>query len=87
MAVGKDKTRILLTLPQDLKEELTSEAKGDNRSLNNYIFLTLELNIKKTVGNTRFAPCFQRFFCTLILDSSLNSILLHSETESKSCSV
>ena len=49
--------------------------------------LTLELNIKKTVGNTRFAPCFQRFFCTLILDSSLNSILLHSETESKSCSV
>ena len=52
-----------------------------------YGVLTLELNIKKTVGNTRFAPCFQRFFCTLILDSSLNSILLHSETESKSCSV
>ena len=55
-------------------------------NFNNRI-LTLELNIKKTVGNTRFAPCFQRFFCTLILDSSLNSILLHSETESKSCSV
>ena len=49
--------------------------------------LTLELHIKKTVGNKRFAPCFQRFFCTLILGSSLNSILLHSETESKSCSV
>ncbi len=37
MAVGKDKTRILLTLPHDLKEELSDEAKDDNRSLNNYI--------------------------------------------------
>ncbi|MBP1919640.1 DNA-binding protein [Youngiibacter multivorans] len=43
MAVGKDKTRILLTLPMDLKDELTKEAKRDNRSLNNYI-LNLLLN-------------------------------------------
>jgi hypothetical protein len=43
MAVGKDKTRILLTLPMDLKDELTKEAKMDNRSLNNYI-LNLLLN-------------------------------------------
>jgi hypothetical protein len=43
MAVGKDKTRILLTLPMDLKDELTNEAKRDNRSLNNYI-LNLLLN-------------------------------------------
>jgi len=43
MAVGKDKTRILLTLPMDLKDELTNEAKRDNRSLNDYI-LNLLLN-------------------------------------------
>jgi hypothetical protein len=44
--VGKDKTRILLTLPLDLKEELKKEADGENRSLNNYI-LTLLLKNKK----------------------------------------
>jgi len=48
MAVGKDKTRILLTLPQDLKEELTTEAKGDNRSLNNYILNLLISSEKRT---------------------------------------
>ncbi|WP_312653401.1 DNA-binding protein [Proteiniclasticum sp.] len=52
MAVGKDKTRILLTLPQDLKEELTDEAKGDNRSLNNYI-LNLLLSSEKRSENDR----------------------------------
>lgn len=46
MAVGKDKTRILLTLPVELKDELLEEARGDNRSLNNYI-LTLLLNSQK----------------------------------------
>ena len=44
--VGKDKTRILLTLPLDLKEQLTKEAKEVHRSLNNYI-LTLLLNKNK----------------------------------------
>jgi hypothetical protein len=44
--VGKDKTRILLTLPLDLKEELKQEAESVNRSLNNYI-LTLLLQNKK----------------------------------------
>jgi len=39
--VAKDKTRILLTLPIDLKEELQKEAKDVNRSLNNYILLKL----------------------------------------------
>lgn len=46
MAVGKDKTRILLTLPVELKDELMEEARGDNRSLNNYI-LTLLLKSQK----------------------------------------
>lgn len=52
MAVGKDKTRILLTLPHDLKEELSYEAKDDNRSLNNYI-LNLLLGSEKRVENSR----------------------------------
>ena len=71
----------------NLSQKEISYKLGISRPQISRIFLTLELNIKKTVGNTRLTPCFQRFFCTLILDSSLNSILLHSETESKSCSV
>ena len=51
MAVGKDKTRILLTLPQDLKDELSDEAKDDNRSLNNYI-LNLLLSSEKRSENS-----------------------------------
>jgi len=35
------KTKILLTLPEDLKEELVKEANAVNRSLNNYIFTVL----------------------------------------------
>jgi predicted HicB family RNase H-like nuclease len=39
--IGKDKTRILLTLPKDLKEDLTKEAEAENRSLNNYLITKL----------------------------------------------
>lgn len=39
--ISSDKTKILLTLPLDLKEGLTKEAKSDNRSLNNYILTVL----------------------------------------------
>ncbi len=52
MAVGKDKTRILLTLPHDLKGELADEAKDDNRSLNNYI-LNLLLESEKRIESDR----------------------------------
>jgi hypothetical protein len=52
VAVGKDKTRILLTLPLDLKEELTDEAKDDNRSLNNYI-LNLLLSSERRTESSR----------------------------------
>lgn len=47
MAVGKDKVRVLLTLPIDLKEQLEEEAKLDNRSLNGYILnLILKSNLR-----------------------------------------
>ena len=35
------KTKILFTLPIDLKEELLKEADKENRSLNNYILTLL----------------------------------------------
>lgn len=35
------KTKILFTLPVDLKEELLKEADKENRSLNNYILTLL----------------------------------------------
>jgi len=35
------KTKILLTIPEDLKEEMNKEAKEVNRSLNNYIYTVL----------------------------------------------
>lgn len=47
MAVGKDKVRVLLTLPIELKEQLENEAKLDNRSLNGYIVnLILKSNLR-----------------------------------------
>lgn len=39
--VGKDKIRILLTLPIDLKDKMTKDAEEANRSLNNYIVTKL----------------------------------------------
>ena len=39
--ISKDKTRILLHLPQDLKVKLTNQAKAENRSVNNYIVTVL----------------------------------------------
>lgn len=40
------KTKILFTLPVDLKEELLKEADKENRSLNNYILTLLLKRIK-----------------------------------------
>ena len=37
----EDKTKILFTLPVNLKEELQKEAEEDHRSLNNYILTLL----------------------------------------------
>lgn len=38
---NEPKTKILFTLPIELKEELQKEAQEDNRSLNNYILTLL----------------------------------------------
>lgn len=37
MALSKEKTRILINLPIDLKEALEKNAKAENRSMSNYI--------------------------------------------------
>ena len=43
-----EKTKILFTMPVELKEELSKEAESDFRSLNNYIlWVLLNRNEKK----------------------------------------
>lgn len=37
MAISKDNTRTMLTIPKDIKTELEQIAKGQNRSFNNLI--------------------------------------------------
>lgn len=46
MTISKDNTRVLVTIPKELREELEEEAAKENRSLSNYI-QTLLLNRKK----------------------------------------
>lgn len=46
MALGKDKTRILVNIPNDLKLEIEKSAKEENRSVSNYIVNLLEKHIK-----------------------------------------
>ena len=43
---GEDKTRIILTVPKDLKEVLTEIAKEENRSLTNLIVTILKDYVK-----------------------------------------
>lgn len=47
MAISKDKTRILVTIPKDLKKQLEGKAKAQNRSLSNYILNLLEKDANK----------------------------------------
>lgn len=52
MAIGPDKTRIMLTLPIELKKQLEKEAKADNRTLNGYLLnLILKSDIRVKVEN------------------------------------
>lgn len=37
MAIGKDKTRIVLTMPIEIKEKIDEMARNDNRHTSNYI--------------------------------------------------
>ncbi len=41
MSTKDEKTKILFTMPVELKEELSKEAEKDYRSLNNYILWVL----------------------------------------------
>ncbi|NLB19319.1 MAG: hypothetical protein GX829_00410 [Clostridium sp.] len=41
MSTKEEKTKILFTMPVELKEELSKEAEKDYRSLNNYILWVL----------------------------------------------
>lgn len=44
--IGEDKTRIILTVPKDLKEVLMEIAKDENRSLTNLIVTILKDYVK-----------------------------------------
>lgn len=46
MAVGSDKTRILINIPIELKERVETEAKKENRSVSNYIITVLKNHIE-----------------------------------------
>jgi len=37
MAISKDNTRTLITIPKELKKQLEKLAKNDNRSFNNLV--------------------------------------------------
>ena len=49
MPISKDNTRMILTIPKDLKAELERIAQEQNRSVNNLI-LTI---IKNSISNTK----------------------------------
>ena len=49
MSISKDNTRMILTIPKDLKAELERIAQKQNRSVNNLI-LTI---IKSSISNTK----------------------------------
>ena len=48
MAVGKDKTGVLVNMDKTLKAELEQLAKADNRSLTSYIVNVLSKHVTDT---------------------------------------
>lgn len=50
MAVGKDKTRMTLTIPIKLKEILKQMAKNNDRDLNNLIIKILSDYVNQTIN-------------------------------------
>ncbi|MEK3867812.1 MULTISPECIES: ribbon-helix-helix domain-containing protein [Paenibacillus] len=46
MAVSKGNSRIMVTLPQDLKNELERRAEIENRSISNLILTLLQKQIR-----------------------------------------
>jgi predicted HicB family RNase H-like nuclease len=47
LAISNDKTRIMVTLPKELKDKLEAEAINQNRSLSNYILTILQKKVDK----------------------------------------
>lgn len=47
MAIGKDKTRIVITMPIDVKEKIDSLAVKDHRHTSNYILNILLKHIEE----------------------------------------
>lgn len=48
MAIGKDKTRTMLTIDKEFKKQLEQIAEKENRSLNNLIITVLKDYAEKT---------------------------------------
>lgn len=46
MAVGKDKTRTIISLEKDMKTKLEELAQDDGRSFNNYVVNVLKNHIQ-----------------------------------------
>lgn len=46
MAVGKNSTRMILTIPKELKEKLEQIADKDGRSASNYVVRLIEKDIE-----------------------------------------
>ena len=57
MSISKDNTRMILTIPKELKAELERIAQEQNRSVNNLI-LTI---IKNSISNTKDYPSRQPY--------------------------
>lgn len=51
MTIGKDKTRILVTIPIEVKDKLESLAEYDDRSLSNYCAKVLRKHVLKNSDN------------------------------------
>lgn len=47
MSLKSDKTRILVNIPLDLKEEAEKIAETENRSLSNYVVTLIQKDVQK----------------------------------------
>lgn len=50
MPISDKNTKMLIVIPKELKKELEEEAKGENRSLSNYVVTILESRIRNKPG-------------------------------------
>ena len=48
MAISKDKVRMNITIPRELKQNLEVLAKDSNRSLNNLIVTVMQKHLEET---------------------------------------